>query len=122
MAQIVNPEAIELYSAHFPKRKDASYAWGRVNGILQNIPYCSGIWNFALRNGANEFSDLSGCGKFVVGGGTTSLYGGITPYLSIPGTGAGPYYPDSPELGFSGSMQLSCWVWFNAVAARQDYF
>ena len=122
--QQYNPESIELLSGHFPKRNESSYAWGRVNGLLQNISYCRGAWNFCART-ATTIADISGLSKSLTIGAatyTTAMYGGITPYLICPGAGIGPYRADEADNRFTGSMQMGCWVWFNAVAARQDFF
>ena len=110
--QIYNPESVELLSGHFPKRNESSYAWGRVNGILQNIRYCRGIWNFAART-PTVIADIGGLSKSLIIGAvnyTTQLWGGIVPYLSCPGAGIGPYRADEVDLDFAGSMQLGCWV------------
>jgi hypothetical protein len=114
-------ESIELLSAHFPKRNESSYAWGRVNGLLQSIPYCRGAWNFCNRT-STVISDISGLGKNLVAAYSTLPYGELAQYLACPGAGAGPYRADEADNRFTGSMQIGCWVWFDAVAARQDFF
>lgn len=118
ITQQYNSQSVELLSTHFPQRNEANFAWGNVMSFLLQLPYLTGLWNFALRSGAPELLDLSGNDHRLTNTNAyqTLLYS-LAPYLSMGGAG-GVRRADEADLDITPDISLGGWFWCNAYAAQ----
>jgi hypothetical protein len=121
--QQYNAEMVELLSAHFPLRKDSSFAWGNAIGGFLYTPKLRGFWGTSSE--VTIHPDLSGHGRTLTGAGGTNhpevTQVGITSYSDFIRANTQYYYrADEPGLSITLHLGLWAWVQFHAPSSANQ--
>lgn len=114
--QIYSPEAVENFATAFPRRNDASFAWGNAVSYYLNLPQLRAFWPFSSVSGVGQLIDLSGQNRFLspTGSPTYGVYG-LQPYGILDGVTQ--YYSRPDEVGLDITGALTVGGWFRATSA-----
>jgi hypothetical protein len=123
--QEYNAEMAELLSAHFPMRKDASYAWARLISGIQLTPYLRAFYPCSSVDERGGVIDLSGQGRILMPGTAPNISSsGLIPYLDF--VRASSMYLQrhtEPGLEITGGLTVWTWIRFDAPSTgAETYF
>jgi len=116
LTQPYNAQLIDQLATDFPRRLDASYAWGQAIGGVQLLPGLRAIWPYSSIDEHNHVLDLSGQGRVLYPGTMPNVsYYGISPCLDF--VSASSMYlrrATEPGIEFTGAMTVWTWVYYDA--------
>lgn len=132
VAQIYNSEQVDLLATHFPRRGEATLAWGNILSMFSLLPGLRGFWPMSTSNDAGATYDQSACGRHLTYNGNPLYYGiGLAPYIEFDGTG--DYLSRADEAGldilgtetFMGTdwrgLTIGGWFYLNSLAPGHNY-